>query len=89
MTQNTHKVSAKQWRRWHDDARQVFNQVYPQLFDGYTTGTLLPPSLAVVIGPKAARVIAWNSAWLAADAAHLVALKYDIKWECKAPPKSE
>lgn len=65
MIPNTHKVPAKQWRRWSAQAKAVFNELY----------ALTLANQGIVTHPKAAKMppehwatIAWNTAWLAADA---------------------
>ncbi len=64
-TQNINNVQQRQWRKWNQQARFIFNQVYGQLEDQ-----------RVVKHPKAEEqaqdhwaTIRWNAAWLAADAA--------------------
>jgi hypothetical protein len=64
-TQNLHNVQLRQWRKWNQQSRFIFNYVYGQLGDQ-----------RVVKHPKAEEqfqdhwdTIRWNAAWLAADAA--------------------
>lgn len=64
-TQNVHNVQARQWRKWNQQSRFIFNYVYGQM--AYQN---------VVTHPDAAKMpedhwdtIRWNAAWLAADAA--------------------
>jgi hypothetical protein len=63
---NTYKVPKKQWKKWNDAARAVFNETY------YTI--LHNPD--VMTHPKQKKIpaehwntLAWNAAWVAADAA--------------------
>lgn len=63
---NLHKVQLKQWRRWSNQARSVFNDTY-----AYMAG-----NQNEFLHPKAKRNVkahwkttAWNAAWVAADAA--------------------
>lgn len=65
MTRNVNKVPAKQWKRWSERARRVFNAVF---------ATMAPQDL--FLHPKATpsprqhwRTTRWNAAWVAADAA--------------------
>lgn len=64
---NVHKVPKKQWRKWSETARKVFNEVYYTL--RHNTGVLFPPT-AQNLSRQAIKVIAWNTAWIAADAAN-------------------
>lgn len=62
---NRYKVSKRQWSRWSKSARQVFNSLYYQLRIGKSV--LTPPSFErIKAGPWS--VVAWNVAWIAADA---------------------
>ncbi len=62
---NTHKVPKKQWKKWPDIGKMVFNEVYEtmshnaELFTHPKTGKLVKEQWDTV---------AWNSAWIAADA---------------------
>ena len=62
---NIHKVPNKQWKKWPDIAQRVFNEVYesmemnPALFTHPKTGKIAKNQWGTV---------AWNSAWIAADA---------------------
>jgi hypothetical protein len=65
-TPNTFKVPAKQWKRWSERAHWAFNEVY-------ALGKL---NQALFTHPKAKDsiqthwdTVAWNFAWVAADAA--------------------
>lgn len=62
---NTNKVPQKQWRKWTNQAREVFNSVYSQM----------RRDQAMFQHPNAKRqprehwnTTAWNAAWTAADA---------------------
>lgn len=62
---NRHKVPAKQWKRWSDHARHVFNAVFAGMADQ-----------PLFLHPKATpakrehwKTTRWNAAWTAADAA--------------------
>ena len=63
---NLHRVPLRKWRRWSEGARCVFNETYTAIYEGW--GTLAPDS-AQGVPRRGRRVIAWNAAWIAADAA--------------------
>jgi|GEM_PF-6470441 len=62
---NLHRVPGKQWRKWSEKARVAFNWLYslmmnnPDLFNH-------PDSIKQK--PAHWKTVAWNSAWLCADA---------------------
>lgn len=63
---NTHAVPARQWKKWCDLAQRVFNETY----------AVMLVNQDILIHPQAKKTpddwwstTAWNSAWLAADAA--------------------
>ena len=62
---NTNRVQASQWRKWNAKARETFNWLYglmtksPDLFN-HPKATKLKPAHW--------KTVAWNAAWLAADA---------------------
>ena len=65
MTKNPNSVPRKQWKKWCDLARRVFN-------DTYLTIAL---NKEIMQHPKARKMslehwgtVAWNAAWTAADA---------------------
>ena len=65
---NKHRVAKKEWRKWSEHARRVFNDLY---------GELPPKSQWKVVSPYATlvpethwQVLRWNVAWLAAEAAN-------------------
>ena len=62
---NTYKVPLKQWRKWSEQARRVFNLVYNQL-ESYPDSFKHPK--AASIPEQHWATVAWNSAWVAADA---------------------
>ena len=61
MTRNKYKVPKKQWAKWDEGARTVFNIVYSEskFQDVIFTG--------MIIKKKTWDVIRWNIAWLSAD----------------------
>ena len=62
---NRNKVPLKQWRKWNVAARKVFNETY---------GTMRKNQWAFLhpkqdkVSPQLWRTVAWNAAWIAADA---------------------
>lgn len=63
--QNRYRVPVKQWRKWSELARLSFNRSYSFIHDNQS----------IIIHPKAKtakpaewKTIAWNAAWIAADA---------------------
>lgn len=63
-TPNTHKVPLRQWRKWSEHAKRVFNTLFSTV-EG-NQGIVTHPQ-AKLIPEKEWCVIAWNVAWLAAD----------------------
>ena len=60
---NTHKVPAKQWRKWSAPAQEVFNGLYAEMLaqpDFFTH----PNDLLL---KRHWPTTAWNAAWRAAD----------------------
>ena len=62
---NSFKVPQKQWCKWSGLARSVFNRVYDFAFNSIE---LLNHPKAPVLTPAWAKTLAWNTAWIAADA---------------------
>ncbi len=64
---NKHKVQKKQWAKWTNHARRVFNDVYMSFRHS------MQPMLVHPEQPLMSRVmwstLRWNAAWLAAEAA--------------------
>lgn len=66
-TKNQNRVPVKQWRKWSEPARRVFNRVY----------TTMMADQSLFLHPKAPpakpahwKTTCWNAAWIAADAAN-------------------
>lgn len=63
--ENIYDVPNRTWRKWHRQARYLFNMVYFHTADqarfGHPDMTPMPP--------EQWKTIRWNAAWLAADAA--------------------
>lgn len=62
---NANRVPIKQWRKWSPDARAVFNRVYEFVHDN---PRLMTHPKMEKVAPAHWKTIAWNSAWIAADA---------------------
>lgn len=65
---NKYKVQEKQWAKWSNHARRVFNDVYHDMrpsMQGTLTGPFCP-----VLRRVDWNVLRWNASWLAADAAN-------------------
>lgn len=61
MTENTHKVYAKQWAKWTEAQRVLFNMVYEDI---QAMGSVFVP---FKLSPHDFNVLAWNSAFVAAS----------------------
>lgn len=63
---NRYKVSARQWKKWNDQAKLVFNEVYMTMVNNQDL--FLHPSQDA---PRKDywKTTAWNAAWMAAEAA--------------------
>lgn len=61
---NSYRVQKRQWRKWNDNARNVFNTLFGTMVRDQLTYNAMPN--AEVIGTRAWRVIAWNAAFIAA-----------------------
>ena len=61
---NLYKVPQAQWRKWKDEEKQLFNDVYSYMYDNQEL-FLHPKQKA--IDHLHWKTIAWNSAWIAAD----------------------
>ena len=68
VPKNTYKVPKAQWKKWSEVARDVFNDLYYTLTRNKQSLFTHPKQVRL---PKNQwRTIAWNTAWLAADAVH-------------------
>lgn len=63
---NINRVPRRQWRKWNQQSRFIFNQVYNRM--AYQE-TIKHPIMSLV-RPELWDTIRWNAAWLAADAAY-------------------
>ena len=55
----------KQWRKWDEGQRKLFNAVYKNIMEFGAT-TFLHPKTEIPT-PDEFRTVAWNAAWVAAD----------------------
>lgn len=60
---NRYKVPEKQWRKWGELSRAVFNGVFEQMADGRMYVHPRYPAPAA----EQWHTIRWNAAWIAAD----------------------
>lgn len=65
---NRFKVPLKQWNKWSNHARRVFNTVHLSL--RHSMQPLLVHPKAAIMHKEHWHTIRWNAAWLAADAAN-------------------
>ena len=63
---NEFKVPLSQWRKWSATAKAVFNRVYDFAI---SNPTLMMHPKAEPLKPFHWKTVAWNAAWIAADAA--------------------
>lgn len=64
---NEHKVPQKQWRKWGDLARAVFNGTFADILRIGQTCFLHPDTIRRGLSPEEFSAIAWNAAWIAAE----------------------
>lgn len=62
---NRNRVPTKQWRKWSAKAHDVFNEVYSFAYDN---PDLMTHPAAPKPKPLYWKTVAWNAAWIAADA---------------------
>jgi len=65
MIKNANRVPKKQWNRWSIGARAIFNRCYDYFMDHQET---LNHPKAPKLPPQQWKTVAWNAAWIAADA---------------------
>ena len=66
MAKNSFKVPKKQWAKWTIRGRETFNYLYDILINNFKI--VCPPKFGE-LPAQSRKVVAWNTAWLAADAA--------------------
>jgi hypothetical protein len=64
---NNNRVPQKQWRKWSNQARAVFNRTYEFFMATGNQAVLSHPKMHK-IEPVYWKTISWNAAWIAADA---------------------
>ena len=64
---NTYKVPLKQWRKWSELARRVFNLHFYELKINQAILCGTTRNRDYLISKKEWRTQSWNAAWLAAD----------------------
>lgn len=65
VTKNKNRVPRSQWRKWPAKARETFNWLYGLMMD---SPDLFNHPKAIKMNPAHWKTVAWNTAWLAADA---------------------
>lgn len=65
MIKNENRVPKKQWDKWTENARGIFNKAYDFL---YYNQPLTTHPKTKKIPSNQWKTIAWNAAWIAADA---------------------
>ncbi len=70
---NHYRVPAKEWRKWDAAEKQLFNSVYSHMYNNQDFYT---HSGQEKIKHFHWKVLAWNSAWMAAD--HLKAQRKEV-----------
>lgn len=63
MVKNEHNVPPRQWNKWSDQAKRVFNSLHWNMMNN--ARLFLPPGTKK---PEGWGVTAWNVSWTAADA---------------------
>jgi hypothetical protein len=66
MERNRYRVPEKQWNKWSEAARRVFNEVYYTLTRNRQVRLLHPKTKP--LPAEEWQTPAWNAAWIAADA---------------------
>jgi len=66
MVDNSHKIPKKQWRRWSEDQRALFNGVYEDILAVGSDAWLHPVTVQRKLSADEFNTIAWNAAWTAA-----------------------
>ena len=72
MEANTHRVPPKQWKKWSEHARRVFNDLYSV---ARRNQRLFRHTHATEVPDKHWAVTVWNLCWEAADAVDARALR--------------
>jgi len=62
---NTYSVPVVDWNSWSSTAKDVFNETYEAMVNGYQIK--YPPRVGAYKGRNQLKVIAWNLAYAAAE----------------------
>lgn len=71
---NTYKVPIRQWRKWSELARRVFNLHFYELKENQAILCATTKNKDYLISKREWHTQSWNAAWLAADSV-MAALK--------------
>lgn len=63
---NQYRVPKKQWNKWNERGHVTFNYIYDILMNQFKV--VCPPKFGE-LPTQTRKVVAWNTAWLAADSA--------------------
>lgn len=69
MVSNVNHVPLRQWRRWSDQQRAIFNGVHADLTHMGQSCFLHPETVGRQLSTAEYDTICWNAAWIAADQA--------------------
>ena len=61
---NIYKVNKQQWNKWNKESQKLFNILYKKIKNNYK---ILYPNSFNELSVNAIKVVAWNTAWIAAD----------------------
>lgn len=64
MTENIYKVPKKQWSKWNDSGKEMFNSLLEKIMNLH--GNFLHPKTPEMPHEEW-QTVAWNAAWLAAS----------------------
>lgn len=66
LTSNKNRVPKKQWLKWSEHARTIFNRVYEFMMENQEI--MNHPNAVAALSYTEWKTVCWNSAWIAADA---------------------
>jgi len=61
---NKHEVNKKQWKKWDDTGKEVFNGLYEYMGENQH---LFNHPMTIIIPQEYWNTTAWNAAWIAAE----------------------
>lgn len=71
MVENEYAVSKRQWKKWDEQERYLFNSIYTQMMSRPDL-FMHPETMKLLHHPLMTwETTAWNAAWIAAD---------DLRW---------